>query len=112
MKDELGGKIMIKFVGLRAKTYSYIIDDDSENKTSKGTKKFVIKRKLKFKNYKNYLEANQLHNKINYVAKNEIKVDNLKKDHKEFIRNNKLILKTQQSFRSEKYNVYTAEIME
>ena len=31
MKDELGRKIT-KFVGLRAKTYSYLIDDGSENK--------------------------------------------------------------------------------
>ena len=41
MKDELGGKIMTKFVGLQAKTYSYLIDDGSEDKT-KGTKKCVI----------------------------------------------------------------------
>ena len=30
MKDELIGKIMKKFVGLRSKTYSYKLDDDSE----------------------------------------------------------------------------------
>ena len=55
MKNELDGKIMKKFVGLRAKTYSYLRDDSSEDKKAKGTKKCVIKRK--FKNYKNCLEA-------------------------------------------------------
>ena len=30
--DELSGKVMPKFVGLRAKTYSYLIDDGSEDK--------------------------------------------------------------------------------
>ena len=34
---------MTKCVGLRAKIYSYLIDDGSENK-SKGTKKCVIKK--------------------------------------------------------------------
>ena len=29
MKDKLGGKISKKSVGLRAKTYSYLIDDGS-----------------------------------------------------------------------------------
>ena len=48
MKDELGGKIITKFVGLRAKSYSYLIDDGSEDKKAKGTKKCVAKRKLKF----------------------------------------------------------------
>ena len=32
MADELGQKIMTKFVQLRAKTYSYLIDDSSEDK--------------------------------------------------------------------------------
>ena len=48
MKDEFGEKIMTKFVGLRAKTYSHLTDDGSEDKKAKGTKKCVIKRKLKF----------------------------------------------------------------
>ena len=39
MKDELGGKVITKFVGLRAKTYSSLIDDGSEDKKAKDTKK-------------------------------------------------------------------------
>ena len=48
MKDELGGKTMIKFLRLRAKTYGDLIDDSSEDKKAKGTKKCVIKRKFTF----------------------------------------------------------------
>ena len=69
MKDELGGKIMTKFVGLGAKTYSFLIDDDSEDKKAKGTKKFIIKTKFKFENYKNCLEATKHGNKINFLEK-------------------------------------------
>ena len=50
MKDELGEK----FVGLRGKIYRYLIDDSSEDKKAKFTKKHVIKRKLKFENYKQF----------------------------------------------------------
>ena len=57
MKDELGGQIMQKFVGLRAKTFNYLKDSNDEDKKAKGTKKCVIKRKLKFQDYKNCLEA-------------------------------------------------------
>ena len=46
MKDELGGKIMTKFVGLRAKTYSYLIHDGSAVKKREGYKKCVLKSKL------------------------------------------------------------------
>ena len=38
MKDELGGNIMTKFAGLRAKTYSYLIDNSSEDKKAKRTR--------------------------------------------------------------------------
>ena len=75
MKDDLGGKIMTKFVGLRANSYNYLIDDGSEDKKARGTRKCVIKRKLKFENYKNCLEATQLENKINHLEKREINID-------------------------------------
>ena len=80
MKDELGGKIITEFVALRPKTYSYLTDDDKNVKKAKGTKKCVIKRILKFNDYKNCL------------FKNEI------------------ILKSQQRFKSEAHCVYTEEI--
>ena len=71
MKDESGGKIMIELVALRPKTYSYLMDDDSEAKKAKGTKKCVIKRMLKFPDYK------------------------------DCVLNNKIILKLQQRFKSD-----------
>ena len=79
MKDELGGKIMKEFIRLRAKTFSYLIDDCSEDKKAKDTKKCVIERKLKFEDYKNCLEATQLENKINHLEKNEIDAYSLKR---------------------------------
>ena len=69
MKDELGGKTMRKYVGIRAKTYNYLIDDGSEDKKAKSTKNCVIKGKLKFENYKKCLETTQLDNKIQYLEK-------------------------------------------
>ena len=38
MKDELRGRIMTKFVGLRAKTHSYLIDDGSVTEKQKAQK--------------------------------------------------------------------------
>ena len=75
MKDELGRQIMKEFVGLRAKTYSYLKDNNDEDKKAKG--RSVIKRKLKFEDYKNCLEAAQIENKINNLEKNKIDVDSL-----------------------------------
>ena len=48
---------MIQFVGLSAKTFIYLIDESSEDKKAKSTRKCVIKRnKLKLGNYKSYLK--------------------------------------------------------
>ena len=79
MKDDLVGKNVAKFVGLKVKIYSYLIDYGSENKKAKGTKNCVIKRKLKFENYKNYLQANKLENKINYLESNKTDIYTIKK---------------------------------
>ena len=38
-------------------------------KKTKGTKKCIIKKKLKLENYENYLKVTKLKNKINYQEK-------------------------------------------
>ena len=80
MKDELEGRIITEFVALRPKTYSYLTDDCIEDKKAKGTKKCVIKRMIKFNDYKNCLL------------------------------NGEVVLKSQQRFKSEGHNVYTENI--
>ena len=46
MKDELGGKVVPKFVGLRVKTYSYLIEDGGEDKKAKDTQNVCHRRNL------------------------------------------------------------------
>ena len=79
-KDELGGKIMKEFCALRAKTYAYLMDDDSEKKEAKGTKRCGIKREIMLENYKDSLF------------------------------NNNTILRSQLRFKSNLHNVYTEEV--
>ena len=80
---------MTKFVALRAKTYSFLIDEYTDedyeknkivNKKAKGTKKFVVKREILFNNY----------------------LDSLFK--------NKVLYRLQQQFRSDHHKVYTEEV--
>ena len=49
MKNKSGGKSMTKCVALSAKTYSYLIDGNSEDEKAKGIKKCVIKKNLHLK---------------------------------------------------------------
>ena len=46
MKDELGGQIMKNIVWLRGKSYSYLNDNNDEDKKANGTKKCVMKRNV------------------------------------------------------------------
>ena len=71
---------MKEFVGLKAKTYAYLMDDDTENKKAKGTKKCIIKRELIFRNYEDCLF------------------------------NDKIILKSKRRLKSDCHNVYTEQI--
>ena len=70
-KDELGGKIMIKFAGLRAKTYVYLMVYDGEKKKAEETNKYVIKKIFKF----NYYEGCLLNNKIILKSQQRFKSD-------------------------------------
>ena len=71
---------MIEFVAHRAKTYAYLMEDGSEHRKTKGTKKCVIKRQLMFENYKDCLFSG------------------------------KIILKSQQVFRSDRQEMHTKQI--
>ena len=55
MKDELGGEIITEFIALSPKTYSYLTDNDKIDKKVKGTKKCIIKKMIKFDDYKKCL---------------------------------------------------------
>ena len=71
---------MKEFCALRAKTCTYLMEDDCETKKSKGIKGCVIKRRLMFVNYKDSLF------------------------------NNKTILRSQLRFKSDQHNVYSEEV--
>ena len=58
-KDEAAGKQIAEFVGLRAKLYSYKVEESYEEKKCKGVKKAVIKNTISFNDYKNCLFNNK-----------------------------------------------------
>ena len=80
MKDELDGGIITEFVALRLKTYSYMTDEFIGMKKAKSTNKCVIKKMLKFEDYKKCLFDNEP------------------------------MLKLEQRFKSENHEVYTENI--
>lgn len=57
MKDELNGKILEYFVGLRSKQYTYKCDgEDDGNKRAKGIKRNVVRKQIHFNDYLKCLE--------------------------------------------------------
>ena len=61
MKDEAGGRQIKEFVGLRSKLYAFKIDEGSETKKCKGTKKCVVKKKLDIEDYKDCVFKRNVH---------------------------------------------------
>ena len=51
---------MTEFCALRSKAYAYKLDDDTEHKKAKGTKKCIIKQELMFENYKDSLFSDKI----------------------------------------------------
>ena len=79
-KAELGGKITTEFCALTAKAFANKLDDDTEMKKAKSTKKCIVKREITFKNY---LDA---------------------------LFNDEVIIRSQQGFRSDNHRVYTKKV--
>ena len=79
-KDELGGKIIPEFIALRPKAQACLDDYGNDHKKAKGTKKYVIKQKLKFQNFKDCLF------------------------------NNRNVYRSQQRFKRYNHDVYTEEV--
>ena len=76
----MNGKIMTENCNAKAKTYAFLLDDNTEKKKAKGTKKCVIKHMIKFDDYK------------------------------ESVLENKKIIRSQLGFKSEGHNVSTEEV--
>ena len=69
--------------------YSYLTDNNDEDRNTKGSKRCVIKRKLKFDDYKHFLEATELENRINHLQQNNLDNNNLRKIMKNSLKNKK-----------------------
>ena len=60
-KDEMGGKPIFQFVGLRPKLYSVLLENEENKKAAKGVKKVVIRKHLRHSQYLSSLFEGKLH---------------------------------------------------
>ena len=82
MKDELSGKIITEFVTLKPKTYLLLADDGKEDKKAEGTKRCVIKKMIKFNDYKKCLlndEVILMSQQIFISKKHDVDTENINK---------------------------------
>ena len=56
-KDEVVGKNIKEFIGLRSKLYSFITEEGKENKRCKGVKKNVVEKYIRHEDYKTCLKT-------------------------------------------------------
>ena len=70
-KDEVGGKQITKFVGLKPKLYSFKVEESSTTKKLKGIKKNVVKKKIEFEDYVRCLFSGEKQMRIMNIIKSE-----------------------------------------
>ena len=75
MKDEVGGKIIEEFVGLRSKLYAFKTLENIEVKKCKGIKQAVVNKMLRLENFKQCLfDGTEFMCKMNIIRSYEHKV--------------------------------------
>ena len=103
---------MTKFLGSRAKTYNYLIDDGVKIKQQKEEKSVPQKENLNLKIKKAVQKQFNLRIKEAIERKmklNQVYIFYYKRKHKEFIKNSKIILKARKGFKSERHDAFIEE---
>ena len=70
-KDEVAGRQITHFVGLRPKLFSFKVEDGSLTKTRKGIKKNVVKKGIKFEDYVQCLFSGEKQMRLMKIIRSE-----------------------------------------
>ena len=70
-KDEVAGKQITHFVGLRPKLYSFKVEDGGLTKKCKGVKKNVVKKQIEFEDYVKCLLTGERQNRSMNIIRSE-----------------------------------------